>query len=257
MFPDPFHLPRVVAPVAALLALAACHAGTAPRPERTELVQGPGDSEPALDRRADGARIVGNAAPPPPHTDAEPITTVQVVRDGASIATEIDPSLDGAPVLHARFVADGVVTIGADHVLRWHARGRARELDRGAYGPISVAGSRIAYVRGAAPFLELARADVESGTTVGLTQGMAPTWSPALTPDGGAIVFVSGVQGTPRFYRIDGDGAPRALAPTQRTPGSPVAPRFDGELLVFDDAYGRAWVDLEQGQIVRTEEVAR
>ncbi|MDQ3034264.1 MAG: hypothetical protein M3Y87_17785 [Myxococcota bacterium] len=220
------------------------------------------DGQIVLDERADGARLIGRIEPVPANADPERAVVLRVLGDGASIASDIDPALDGARILDARFAGNGVVTIGTDHTLRAHAHGRAIELDTNAYGPLSVAGATVAYVRGHAPMLELARADVSSGTTVALTQDMSPVWSPALTPDGRSIVFVSAAEGTPRFYRIDGDGAPRALPPTTRTPGSPIGPRFEtddveGELLVFDDELGTAWVDLEQGRIVRTTEGAR
>ena len=69
---------------------------------------------------------------------------------------------------------------------------------------------------------------------------------------GETIVFVSGVEGTPRLYRMARDGAPRALAQIDRTPGSPIGPRFEDGLYVFDDELGTVWVDLDAGRVVRT-----
>src|SRR5690606_35167144 len=105
--------------------------------------------------------------------------------------------------------------------------------------------------------LELARADTATLATEQLTQGMAPCWSPTITPDGASIVFVSGASGSPRLYRVDHRGPPRALAQIERFPGSPIGPRFEEGLYVFDDELGTVWVDLDAGRIVRTLERAR
>jgi hypothetical protein len=80
---------------------------------------------------------------------------------------------------------------------------------------------------------------------------MNPAWSPALTPDGTAIVFVSGIEGTARLYRAE-NGEVRPLPPTERTPSAPVAPRFEEGLLHFVDHLGDVWLDPERGEVVRT-----
>lgn len=212
-------------------------------------VTGPSlDAERVLDRRADGARIAGHLEPFPPNADPERVLVIRT----SGLSPAIAAQLDGARLVDARFVGDAVATIAPDHVLRLHTQEGVRELDREAYGPMSVAGTRIAYARGEMPFFELARADVATGEVIALTTNMAPAWSPALTPDGETVVFVSGAAGSPRLYRIEGSRAPEALPETERTPASPVAPRFEQGLLVFEDDQGTAWLDLEQGRIVRT-----
>lgn len=221
----------------------------APQPP---VIEAPFDADRVLDRGPKGARILGRLEPYPPNADPERVLVIRV--EGSPLAAE----LDGARVTDARFVGDAIVTITPDHLLRLHTKSGSTVLDTEAYGPISVAGSRIAYVRGEMPFFELASADVETGVATVLTHEMAPVWSPALTPDGDSIVFVSGVEGKPRLYRMTKDGAPEALPETARTPTSPVAPYFEDGLLVFEDEQGTAWLDLEKGQIVRTSlEVAR
>lgn len=221
--------------------------GPDPSPARPVApAQAPHSAERVLDQGAGGARIVGRLEPFPPNADPERVLVIRA--EGTPLAAQ----LDGARVVDARFVGDAVVTIGPDHVMRVHTQAGATELDTQAYEPMSVAGSRIAYVRGEPPFLELARADVATGTAVTLTSGMAPAWSPALTPDGEAIVFVSGAAGSPRLYRIEGAGQPEALPQTARTPASPIAPRFEDGLLVFEDEQGTAWLDVDRGRIVRT-----
>jgi hypothetical protein len=200
-----------------------------------------------LDQRADGARIVGRLEPFPPNADPERVLVIS----GQGIAPAIAAQLAGARVVDARFTGDAVVSIGPDHVLRLHTQAGVTELDTHAYGPMSVAGTQVAYARGEMPFFELARADVATGAVATITTNMAPAWSPAFTPDG-AIVFVSGAGGSPRLYRVEGSGAPEALPQTARTPASPIAPRFEDGLLVFEDEQGTAWLDLEQGRVVRT-----
>lgn len=206
------------------------------------------DAERVLDRRADGARIAGNLEPVPPNADPERVLVIRT----SGLSPAIAAQLDGTRVVDARFVGDAVATIGPDHVLRLHTPAGVSELDREAYAPMSVAGARIAYVRGEMPFFEVAQADITTGAAIALTTNMAPAWSPALAPDGETVVFVSGAGGSPRLYRIAGGGAPEALPETARTPSSPIAPRFEGDLLVFEDEQGTAWLDLEQGRIVRT-----
>lgn len=221
---------------------------TLPAPTVIEPALG---DERVLDRRADGARITGHLEPFPPNADPERVLVIHTRGLPAAIATQ----LEGARVVDARFVGDAVATIGPDHVLRLHTQAGVSELDHEAYAPMSVAGARIAYVRGEMPFFEVARADTTTGAASALTTNMAPAWSPALTPDGETVVFVSGAGGSPRLYRIEGSGAPEALPETARTPASPIAPRFEDGLLVFEDEQGTAWLDLEQGRIVRTSAV--
>lgn len=232
-------------------------AGCTPEPPDAER------SEPALDEVApepvapepvapvvldsrDGARLIGRAEPLIANADPEPVFTLR--------GTEGVAGLEGARVLEARFVGDAVVTIDVQHVLRVHGRA-VREVDRGAYGPLSIVGDTIAYVRGHAPSLEVARADVSSGEVLQLTEDMAPSWLPALSPDRESVVFVSGASGRPRLYRADGASV-RALPQSERLPTARRAPRFEEELLVFEDYLGVAWLDLETGRVVRTE-VAR
>lgn len=240
-------------------AVTGCNADDAPEPSagaRADLEQpepgGPAPEDPdapdevVLDERADGARLVGEPATLIPNADPEPSFLLR------STGVSFD-GLDGARVLAAHFVDEAVVTIGTDHVLRVHDARGVREHDTGVYGPISVRGPEIAYVRGRAPSLEVARAHVTRGEVSQLTQDMAPAWLPALTPDGGAVVFVSGANGRPRLYRVDRGGAVVALPETSRTPSAAVAPHFDGQLLVFRDHLGVASVDLETGRVVARE----
>lgn len=202
-----------------------------------------------LDERKGGARIVGRLEPYPLNADPDRVLRIQVL---GPVQPGLAERLEGAQVLDARFVGDAVVTIGADHVLRVHTPEGEKALDREVAAPMSVSGTELAYVRGLPPFFELARADVASGQATQVTNGMAPAWSPAFTPDG-AIVFVSGAEGSPRLYRVDRGGEPKALPEAERTPASPIAPRFEDGLLVFEDEQGRAWLDVETGNIVRSE----
>lgn len=251
-------MPRLATPCLTLLVLlaTACQTGVeATRvPERSASLEAPlvhasGAREVTLDVR-DAVRLVGVLEEAPADSDADRVLVLHV-SGGASI----DPALEGARVLDARFVDEGIATIGTDHVLRLHRNGHAIELDQLVEPPLSVAVGALAYARGYPPNLEIARIDLATGTAVAVTQGMNPAWSPALTPDGSAIVFVSGLEGTARFYRSE-DGAIRALPRTERTPSAPVAPRFEDGLLHFADEQGEVWVDLERGAVVRDQAMA-
>jgi hypothetical protein len=194
-------------------------------------------AEVLLDARDDGATLVGQLAPVLPDTDAPRVVV-------------LGPELGGIEALDARFADGGTVVLGTDRVLRMHtAGGEVIALDDEVYGPLSVAGSKVAYVRGAPPDLELARADLRTGAVEALTHGMAPVWSPALSNDGTEIVFVSSAEGSPRLHRHAG-GEITALPPTHRTPSAPTAPRWTGSTLIFEDESGVAVVDLDRGAIV-------
>jgi len=194
----------------------------------------PAADETLLDRRADGATLYGRVEAQPIDTDTPRILVLRAVRQGQSL----DASLDGARVLDARFAGSSIVTIGADGVLRVHAHGVTTELDRDAEPPLSVAGSVVAYARGAMPSFELASADLVTGVVRQWTDGMAPVWSPALSPDAAEIVFVSGASGAPRLYRLEQNGAPVALPETASFPSSLRAPRWQDATLHFEDETG-------------------
>jgi hypothetical protein len=190
-----------------------------------------------LDSR-DGEVIFGRETEAPENADPD-----RVIRVDAQV-----PWIGGTEVIDARFVPGGIAIIATDHTLRVVRPSGSVVVDERAIAPLSVAGRFVAYAVGDPPQLEIARANIESGTVERMTQAMSPAWSPALSPDGRAIVFVSGVSGSPRLYRTDG-GAPVALAPTLRTPSSPTAPVWRGDLLSFRDEQGEAVVSLSTGEL--------
>ncbi len=205
--------------------------------------------EVVLDRRADGARIVGQLRPAPPGSDADRVLVIRLERDGRQLM----PAFEGARVLDARFVGERLVVLGDDHVLRVAGEGEQLvELDRNAEAPLAVRGEQVAYVRGDMPFFEVALADLATGAVRAITEGYAPAWSPALSDDG-SIVFVSSREGSPRLHRAQPDGQVVALAPSPRTPSSPEAPWLErtqtGELLHFRDEEGPAVLDLATGRL--------
>ncbi len=196
-----------------------------------------------LEERTDGARLFGRMLGGLVDTDEEPVWVVRTELAGQPV----EPSMEGARVRDATFLdlpsgegpSGGLLTIGEDHVLRAHVGGVVRELDAEALGPLSVAGAHVAYVRGTMPFYELAIADVAQGTSRVLTTDLAPVWSPAISPDGTEIVFVSGASGVPRLLSVREGGEPRILPESAAFPSSLGAPRFDGTTLTFEDESGQ------------------
>jgi len=195
----------------------------------------PAEPEAVLDRRPDGAALFATVLPAPIGGDPERVMTLRA---------DAFPGLDGRRVLDARFADDGVVTLGADHVLRFaRADGTETELDAAAEGPLSVVGELVAYTRGEMPFFELARANVRTSAIEELTNGLAPVWSPALSADGREVVFASSASGHPTLMRLGATGELTTLAST-RTPSSPRAPTWTGDLLTFEDETGTTTVDV-------------
>jgi hypothetical protein len=204
-----------------------------------------------LDRRDDGATLTGRPERALAESDPERVL-VLVARDGAGNALA-EAELEGARVLDARFAGETIVTLGADHVLRAHRDGLVSTLDAGVEAPLSasVSGTIVAYARGEMPTFELARVDVATGEAEALTDAMAPVWSPALSPDGRQIVFVSGATGSPRLYRIEGGGTPTLLPDVGAFPSSLRAPRWDesGTLTFEDEAGARHALDLTTAEL--------
>ena len=157
----------------------------------------------------------------------------------------------GERVLDAQFTEDGVVVLGADHVLRYHERGmsEARELARNALGPLSVARGKVAYVHGEPPDLVLAVADLGTGESTPIAPSLTTVWSPALSEDGDAVIFVASHEGRPHLFRADLEGKLESIPTGLRTPSAPVAPIWDGDALIFQDERGVVRFDLETASI--------
>lgn len=232
-----------------------------PRSHTTPLLDSPlatGDSPAStnvvlLDRRADGVSITGVLLDAPANADPDRVVVVRVASP-SGVARSI-AALEGRRVLDARFLGDGsVVVLDTDHTLRVVDReGQWAELDVDVEGPLSVAGQVVVYVRGEMPDLEVARADATTGVVDSITHGMAPAWSPAVSPDGRIIVFVSGREGSPRLYRTVDNAPPEALPRSARFPTSPRAPTLAGERLHFEDETGGATLDLATGRVLAPE----
>lgn len=241
----------LLVPVALTLALGACTSDApsasapaalieTPAPAEGPLGWLPEEREQLLDHRADGAALFGVVLAAPLDGDPERVLRLRVAPPNAAP----ESALDGRRVLDARFAGDGVVTLGVDHVLRFaDARGAETDLDARAEGPLSVVGEVVAYTRGEMPLFELARANVRTGAVEPLTNDLAPVWSPALSEDGRSVAFVSSASGHPRLMRLDANGALHAVA-SERFPTSPRAPRWEGDVLTFEDERGSTSLEL-------------
>lgn len=189
--------------------------------------------EVVLDVSEGGAAIVGRVAPPLERSDVARVIAARGV-GGA-------PAMPEARVLDARFAASGaLLVLTPDRVLTLHDAGRAKVLDRGAYGPLALSDDRrrVAYTRGAAPELEVIVADLATGSAERAAPGMVPAWCPAWAGDD--VVFVAAHEGLPSLYR----GRPRqgvtriALGPGDAFPTGPSAPVVVGATMVFEDESG-------------------
>lgn len=178
-----------------------------------------------------------------PGTDAPRIITLSQLPAGLKGLAQDQRVLD------ARFIADGVVTLGADQTLRYHTRHEVITLDAEVLGPLSVAQDKIAYVRGEAPDLSVMRVDVHRAQPVALAPDLMPAWSPALSEDGEQVIFAASYEGRGRLFQVDATGARRIVLKGGSMPSSPTAPQWRGDLLYFEDEQGVAVVDLRQGAI--------
>lgn len=200
--------------------------------------------EVVLDERADGARLLATVLPAEEGSDADRVLAARLEISGR---LEYVPALDR--VIDARFVgAERVVLIDEHHTLVLLAAGEAISIDEGAEAPLAVRGESIVYARGDMPFFELARLDAATHAVTAITQGYAPAYSPAIDADG-SVVFVSTREGRPRLHRVV-SGEVTVLAPTQRTPSSPRAPRLEQGLLTFEDERGTITIDVASGHEV-------
>lgn len=236
---------------AALVGLAsACQgggeAGLAPLSEPLVALPAPDAGEVVLDVRADGAALFGLVLPAPVGSDPVRRLRLRSAHEGRPLAG----ALEGREVLDARFAFEGLLVLHADRVLRLHGPGGAREIDAAVEGPLSVEADQVAYVRGEVPDLEVTRADLRTGAIEAVTEGLAPCGSPALSPDGRALVFVCGAEGRPRLYRADAAGL-RALPFTDRFPTAASAPRWRGDTLWMEDERGVAALDVRDGSVRR------
>jgi hypothetical protein len=200
-----------------------------------------------LDARAEGVhgeRAMLRATPEPVREGTDAYRTMVLGEAPSKLGIK-----SGTRVLDAQFVEDGVVILGADHVLRHHTERGIKEIATNALGPLSVAGDRVAYVHGEAPDLLLAVADLESGESTQIAPTLAPVWSPALSQDGEQVIFVASFEGRPHFFRADMKGNLESIPTGLRTPSAPVAPIWMGDELLFQDERGVVRFALETASI--------
>jgi hypothetical protein len=163
---------------------------------------------------ADGARtLVATPRPAPPGTDLPLRLSVELRRARMRVPSALDAEMwRFARLLPGeRFLG---VTPSGELWLSGLADGPdtpAVFVDEGVTGAVSSSpdGRHLVYCRGDGPDAEVFRAD--DGRVRPVTTHMAPVWSPAISPDGRSVVFVSAASGVPALYRVDADGSPRQL----------------------------------------------
>lgn len=230
--------------------------GCRPAAEQTEKTEGRAQAQIAaalgrgavmLDRSASGAVLLGQPRPVPADTDGARVLSLRWLDErGVTVPTDALGDVEDA-----RFVPGetGLVAVreNAELVLLDAPGANARVLGRDAHGPLSVAPHAVAFAQGQPPELEIARADLRSGVVRAVTVGQAPCWSPALSPDGDAVLYVSATSGLPELYVVRGNAAPRRLSRRAEGeivpfPTSPRAPTWVGDehrgTLSFGDETG-------------------
>jgi hypothetical protein len=163
---------------------------------------------------ADDTRVlVATPRPAPVGTDLPLRMSVELRRGGARVSSALDAEMwRFARLLPGdRFL--GVTPTGELWLsgLADAPDAPAVFVDEGVTGAVSTSpdGRHLVYCRGDGPDAEVFRAD--DGRVRAVTTGMAPVWSPAISPDGRAVVFVSAASGVPALYRVDADAPPRQL----------------------------------------------
>lgn len=163
---------------------------------------------------ADAARtLVATPRPAPPGTDLPLRLRVELRQAGAHVPS----ALDAETWRFARLLPGdrflGVTPAGELWLsgLSDAPDAPAVFVDEGVTGAVSSSpdGRHLVYCRGDGPDAEVFRAD--DGRVRGVTTRMAPVWSPAISPDGRAVIFASAASGVPALYRVDADGPPRQL----------------------------------------------
>ena len=219
--------------------------------------------------------LLGHPLPSLPNADPAPRLRLERWTGGGCAETP----LGATPVSTARFLDSArlVVTTPDRRLLIVPLDGRPpRLVDRSVTG---VAGSTpdgrsLVYSKGDAPDQEIWRLDPGTGPRQ-LTRGMAPAWSPAMSPDGRVVVFASMRSRLPAVWRIGvGDGEPpvpgdargspplpvmlTALGVVSRPgeapavspfPASPGAPLVLAGRLIFEDRDGVHHMTLEGGDL--------
>lgn len=178
-----------------------------------------------VDRRDDGAALVGREEPVPENADPLRLLRLRWVQAGVTRSW----AYDGVPVQTARFGPDGGLWVATRerHLVWLSAPDAAPESrDEDVLAPLSVSADRraVAYARGVVPELEIARAGHGGGRAAALSRGLAPAWAPALSPDGRRVRFMSAAEGAPALYEVSPEAGARLLLGPDRLPGFPVGP---------------------------------
>ncbi len=128
-------------------------------------------------------------------------------------------------MLDARFLprseAVMVVTKSRELGLLQTPDGPSTVLDNEVEAPLSISetGRFLVYSKGEMPFFEISQYDLDARQAPMATEHMAPAWCPAISSDGGEIVFASSFNGLPRLYRARiGAETPRLVSDRDEDP---------------------------------------
>ena len=214
-------------------------------------------AEELLDLDGRGTLLLGVVDPVPFRADPLRTLRARLVRG----ERELPWFFADRPLIDARFVADGSAVLVLDGRRRLMRVDCAREpaerrlagcaaasgpLDEQVEGPLAVSagGRHVVYLRGEMPLFDVVRLDLETGATE-LLAAELPVWSPAVSPDGSAVLLTASMTGRPELWRL-GPGEPLPVQVTRTAsddharpfPNGPSAPIWVDDLLWFEDPAG-------------------
>lgn len=196
------------------------------------------------------AKLGGREQAAPPRTDAPLVVALENVPRDLGLK-------EGDLALYAQFAGEGVLVLGTDQALRYYSREGVSLLARDVQVPFSVSGDKVAYVHGEPPDTPVALLDLTTGASEQLAPELLTAWSPALSEDGGEVIFAASHEGRPHLFRIDKERTLRSIPTGRRTPSSSVAPIWKGDDLFFEDEAGVVRFSLESASIEQEFEGAK
>lgn len=221
----------------------------------------------------DGALfLIGALEPAPPNADPPLRLKARIVGPDGSTSPF---SHAGTVIDRARLAPGGVVLLltSTGELLRVDLKpgGGERVLDHGVVGAVgaSLDGRALVYTKGEPPELEVWRLAADGARPKQVSAGMAPAWSPGISPDGQVVYVVSGRGGSPAWWRLEDGAEPKQLTNVgvKFTPDAPppdlapfasgLGPTLVGDDVIVFEARDTVHVMTTDGRVVKSIPYAR